>query len=354
MARTEAKGSLTPNDEPVLLGAETDGDRVVRPFSGRLEEAALWTRALGDDEVSLVIRGEPLTAKPMAGRLGPGDHERTLTVDDRQRSYLVHVPPGYDADTPTPLVLVFHGAGMNARLMAQFCELHKKSDQSGFVAVYPNGTGAANLFLAFNTGAQPGAKGRPDDVRFVAALLDDLAHAVNVDSRRVYATGISNGAMMCYRLAAELSDRIAAIAPVAGAATSKEIRAGRPVPIVHFHGSADAFVPPSGPGEKTPRSLSFLSLDDSLEAWARHNGCPNEPIVTELPDVVDDGTRVTRKVFGPGTDGAEVVLYLVAGGGHTWPGQKSPLALVGKSTADISANDLMWEFFQKHPLQKSP
>jgi polyhydroxybutyrate depolymerase len=356
VARSQARGKLVPNDEPMLVGGETDDGRVVRPFSGRMEEAALWTRALSDDEIGVVIRSDQRAPKAAAARLGPGDHERTLTVDGRQRSYIVHVPPGYDAETPTPVVLVFHAAGMNARLMILFCQMHKKSDEAGFVAVYPNGTGAANLFLTFNAGgvATKGPNRRPDDVRFTAALVDDLAQVVNVDAKRLYATGLSNGAIMCYTLAAELSDRIAAIAPVAGAATTKEIHPSRPVPVLHFHGTADTFVPPAGPGEKTPRFLSFLSLDESLRIWTRHNGCPDEPTVTQLPDAADDGTRVTRKVFGPGTNGAEVVLYLIEGGGHTWPGQKSPLALVGKSTADISANDLIWEFFQKHALQKSP
>jgi polyhydroxybutyrate depolymerase len=355
MARSDASGKLVQNDEPILVGAETDGGRVVRPFTGRLEEAALWTRALADDELRTLIRAEPQGAGAAAVRLGPGDHERNLTVDDRERSYIIHVPPGYDADAPTPVVLVFHGAGMNARLMILFCDMHKKSDEAGFIAVYPNGTGAANLFLTFNAGgvAAPGANDRrPDDVRFVAALLDDLPKVVNVDAARVYATGISNGAMMCYRLAAELSDRIAAIAPVAGTMTSEEeIHPGRPVPVMHFHGTADKIVPPDGPGETTPRNLHFKSVDDSVRTWARIDGCPDEPAVTELPDTHDDGTRVTRKVFGPGTDGAEVVLFLIEGGGHTWPGQKSPLALIGKSTADISANDLIWEFFKKYSLK---
>jgi polyhydroxybutyrate depolymerase len=188
-------------------------------------------------------------------------------------------------------------------------------------------------------------------VRFVAELLDDLANHVRVDPRRVYATGLSNGGMMCYRLAAELSERIAAIAPVAASMAIGDPKPGRPVPIMHFHGALDTIVPISGPGDDTPPFVRFRSVDESIRQWVKRNACPDEPAETEMPDVEDDGTRVKRCVYGPGTNGAEVVLFVIEGGGHTWPGQKSPLALMGASTLDISANDLIWEFFKRHALK---
>ena len=284
--------------------------------------------------------------------LDPGDHVRKLTVDDQERSYLVHVPPNYDRNTPTPVVLIFHGAGTNAQIMVVFCGLNKKSDDAGFIAVYPNGSGTGP-FLTFNAGGLQGeaAKGRANDVKFVATLLDDLATVVNVDPKRVYATGISNGGMMSYRLAAELSDRIAAIAPVAGTMAIEDANPTRPVSVMHFHGTADNMVPFAGPSANTPKFLTFKSVNDSILLWAKLNGCPEEPAITDEPDVKDDGTKVQRKVCGPGKDGAEVVLYVIEGGGHTWPGQKSPVGFIGKSTLDISANDLMWEFFKKHPMK---
>jgi polyhydroxybutyrate depolymerase len=352
MARADAAGELLPNDEPILIGAQSDGTRVVRPFTGRLEEAALWTRALTGDEQRIVMRSDPGSRRSVA-RLAPGDYSRTLDVDHLDRTYLLHVPPGYDPETPTPVVLVFHGAGMNAPLMKRFCGMDKKSDEAGFIAVYPNGTARSLLYFTFNAGGVPAerARLRPNDVRFVAALIDELAAVLNVDTKRVYATGISNGGMMCYRLAAELPDRIAAIAPVAASVAGDEFQPTRPVPIMHFHGTADTIVPMDGPSDKTPAFVHFKSVDESIRMWVKVNGCPDEPTVDDLPDVEDDGTRVKRKVYGPGTDGAEVVLFVIEGGGHTWPGQKSPLALIGRSTLDISANDLMWEFFKKHPLK---
>ncbi len=282
------------------------------------------------------------------GPLGPGDHDRSITLGEATRSYLVHVPPKYDAKKPTPVVLVLHGAGMNGKMMASFCGLNKKADEAGFIAVYPNGTGLADLLLTWNAGGVQGRTARPpDDVAFIAKLLDDLATVVTVDPKRVYVTGMSNGGMMCYRLAAELSDRIAAIAPVAGTMALDNYHPKRPVPVMHFHGTADKFVPFGGPDSGTPKFLGFKSVEDTIRICAKANGCPKKPRVVKLPDKAGDGTTVTKKTYGPG--GAEVVLFVIEGGGHTWPGQQPPLGFIGKSTKNISANDLIWEFFQKHP-----
>jgi polyhydroxybutyrate depolymerase len=281
--------------------------------------------------------------------LAPGDHVRSLTIGNLARSYAVHVPPTYDPGRPTPVVLALHAAAMNGASMARFCGLNETADRAGFVVVYPNGTGSTPFFLYWDAG---GVRGRPsDDVGFVAKLLDDLATVVHVDPRRVYATGMSNGAMMCYRLAAELSDRIAAIAPVAGTMAIETFRPRRPVPVLHFHGTKDGLVLFGGPDERIPENLKFLSVDASIRAWAEADGCPETPAVFEVPDLVEDGTRVLRKSYGPGRGGAEVILYIIEGGGHTWPGREPRIPYLGRSTRDIAANDLIWEFFQKHALK---
>ncbi len=285
-----------------------------------------------------------------ADKLTPGDHTRTLQVDAQTRSYLVHVPPNYDPAKPMPVVLIFHGAGMNAVLMQGFSGLNGKADEAGFIAVYPNGTGAGP-FLTFNSGGVEWelVKKQPNDVTFVSQLLDDLATVVNVDPKRIYATGMSNGAMMCYRLAAELSDRIAAIAPVAGTMAVTEAKPKRPVPVLHFHGTEDRLVPYNGPDQRVPKFLTFKSVEDSVATWVKRNGCREDPVVEELPDAADDGMKVTRKTYR-GDNGAEVVLVTVTGGGHTWPGRQPPFGLIGRSTRDISATDMIWEFFTRHRL----
>ncbi len=288
-----------------------------------------------------------------AAPLGPGDSTQTIKHGGLDRSYLVHVPPKYDAKKPTPVVLIFHGAMTDATITARFTGLNEKADKEGFIAVYPNGTGQLAWMLFWNAGNCCGyaEKHKIDDVGFVRALLDDLGKRVNVDAKRVYATGISNGGIMCYRLASELSDRIAAIAPVAGTMGAAKCHPKRPVSVMHFHGTDDQFVPiQGGPGPRTLSAINFYSVDHSIAAWAKADGCPEKPKLTQEPKKADD-MRVERKSYGPGKDGAEVVLFVIHGGGHTWPGRDAPVDLLGKSTKNISANDRMWEFFKRHPMK---
>ena len=291
--------------------------------------------------ISAIVSGDPT--------LQPGDHIRTLKVDGRDRSYLVHIPKKYDGKTPTAVVLALHGAAMNGPMMSVFCGLSKKAEEAGFIAVYPGGTGMG-VFLTWNAGGRTG-EDRADDVAYIRAALDDLGSVVKVDPKRVYATGMSNGGMMCYLLAAELSDRIAAVAPVAGTMVIEKVDPKRPVPLIHFHGTADTFVTFNGPGKGTPRFIHFKSVEDSIKTWVKIDGCKEKPEIVELPDKANDGTTIERKTYGHGKDGAEVVLVVIKGGGHTWPGEKPLVDFIGKSTQNISANDMIWEFFQKHPMK---
>ena len=154
-----------------------------------------------------------LLALLSADPLTPGDCELELTVDGRERSYFVHVPESYRADRPTPVLLVFHGAATNGRLMAEISGMSHKADEAGFVAVYPNGLGVGRAMLVFNVGgiAAGAMKDPADDVQFTRKLLDDLAERINVDPRRIFSTGYSNGGMMSYRLACEHQELFAGI-----------------------------------------------------------------------------------------------------------------------------------------------
>jgi polyhydroxybutyrate depolymerase len=288
-----------------------------------------------------------------ADPLGPGDHTRTLKVGDLDRNYLVHVPAKYDSKVPSPVVLSFHGGGSNAEQMVKFCGLNEKADEAGFIVVYPSGTGRLEKLLTFNGGNCCGyaMNNNVDDVGFVRAILDDLAKVINIDAKRVFATGMSNGGIISYRLASELSDRIAAIAPVGGPMGTETCSPKRPVSVIHFHGTDDEFAPFKGGKGKGVSGTNFFSVEHSIKTWVKANGCPEEPVVTKLPDKADDGMTATKKTYGPGKDDAEVVLIEIEGGGHTWPGQEPRVKFLGKSTKDISANDLMWDFFQTHPMK---
>lgn len=284
--------------------------------------------------------------------VNPGNYTRTLTFAEQQRAYHVHVPPSYDGKKPVPVVLALHGATMNGRLMEWYCGLDQKADEAGFVVVYPNGTGPAPILLAWNAGPLFAAlsKNKVDDVAFLGKVLDDVAEVVNVDSKRVFATGISNGGMMCYRLAAELSDRIAAVAPVAGTMAIEGCAPKRPVPVLHIHGTADNLVPYEGPSKKYPAFVKFQSVEESVAAWVKINGCKDKAETAELPTRLDK-YKVVRKCYNSGKDGAEVILFTVEQGGHSWPGQPSPGAWLGPATRNVIANDVIWEFFCKHPMK---
>ncbi len=281
----------------------------------------------------------------------PGNYSRTLTVSKLKREYLVHVPKGYDPQTPTPVVLALHGVAMNGPLMVVFSGLNSKADEAGFIVVYPSGTGVGP-FLKWNARGLKGdpAEGKADDVEFISKLLDELPGHVNVDQKRVYAAGISNGGMMSYLLAGELSDRIAAIAPVAGKIVCEDSKPQRPVSVIHFHGLKDDIVPFGRSRESTPSAIKTNSVEDSIQTWVKLNGC-NETPKSDTLSKEGDEMRVTRKTYDGGRDGAEVVLVVIEEGGHTWPGQEPPVGFIGKSAKNISANDLMWEFFKKHPMK---
>lgn len=298
-----------------------------------------------------VAQEKPAQEKPPEA-LTPGDYSREIVCEDIERLYSVHVPKSYDKTKPTPLVLAYHGLGLPLMMMPSYCGLDATSEKHGFIVVYPGG-----INTSWNAGGRKGplAQMRADDVRFTNELLDELEKVLNIDKRRVYATGMSNGAMMCYKLANELSGRIAAIAPVSGAMTYSEITSKRPVPVIHFHGTDDGVVPYAEGRDMIGGLISFANAPESVAAWAKFDGCKGKPVVSELPDKEADGTTVSKEDFGAGKEGSEVVFYTIKGGGHTWPGVKPPIEnisekFLGATTYDINANEMIWQFFEKHPM----
>lgn len=289
-------------------------------------------------------------------KCGPGDWGRRMTVGGRERFYQFHAPPRADAARPAPVVLVFHGGSSYPGAVRYQSGMDDVADRHGFIAVYPAGTHRlfSDRLLNWNDGRPPvsgEAEEMPDDVAFTAAVLDDLGKLCNVDEKRVYAAGISNGGFMAYRLVAELSDRIAAIGPVAAPRAAGEYQPAppRPVSIIHFHGMQDTYAPyRGGAPERSSFAAEFRPVEETIATWVRHDKA------TPAQEEPERRGKALRKVRAIGAGNSEVVLWVLEDGGHTWPGGATTKSEkdynIGAVNKDISASELMWEFFSRHPL----
>jgi polyhydroxybutyrate depolymerase len=292
------------------------------------------------------------------------NHRSSFLHDGLKRTFNIHIPSNYDKSAPLPLVIALHGKGGNGESMILLTRkgFNKLADKDGFIVVYPDG-----IELNWNDGRMDeesndrAHRENIDDVGFISALIDSMIKEYNVDPGRIYATGISNGAIMSYRLACELSHKITAIAPVDGNIPnllSSECLPSRPVSVLAINNLEDPLVPFEG-GEiygslRHIKLGKVLSVDESIEFWVNRNMCSITPVVTEEPDRDPrDGTRVTRKQYLNNVDGTEVILYAIDGGGHTWPGglQYLPVRIIGKTCKDFDANEVIWSFFKRHSRQ---
>jgi polyhydroxybutyrate depolymerase len=271
-----------------------------------------------------------------AGHNPADSHQYTLVIGPSSRTFLVHCPKSLSAVNP-PLVIALHGGGTNGKTMERFSGLSEASERYGF--------------LTWNAGSCCGYAQRHgiDDVAFIRRLIQYMIGQYHIDPSRVYVTGISNGAMMAYRLAAEIPNHIEAIAPVAGTLTIDPGTIHAAMPIIHFHGTDDQFVPyAGGRGSRGITRNSYMPVEETIKVWARINQATAIPGEKELPTLHNDGTRVTRYTYRTRKDAQNIVLYKIIGAGHTWPGQPHARLLLGRTTTEISANDLMWEFFRAH------
>ena len=275
-----------------------------------------------------------------------------VPVGTRHRTATVCVPAGPPPASGWPMVLAFHGGQSHPEMMRRFSGLDGLSAAGRAVVVFPEGTGSREGLFTWNGGNCCGEARADDsdDVGFVAALIDALVARLPIDLRRVHATGMANGAMMAYRVAAELSERIASIAPVAGPLALASIAPSRPVPVLHFHGSRDQFTPlDGGIGRRSITRVSHRPVLEGLLEWVRANGCTPDYVREPIP-CSDEGITIERFTWGAGAAGSEVVFYRLEGGGHTWPGRVPDSFFLGSSALSLDANAIIWEFFQRHPL----
>lgn len=272
----------------------------------------------------------------------------SIRVDGRDRTYIVYTPDSYDAATPMPLVLVMHGGGGHAQNAQEMSEMNAVADQEGFIVVYPNGTGRFEYrLLTWN--AADNCCGyahdeQVDDAEFLRELIGQLQEDYTIDPNRIYATGMSNGGMMSYKLACELSEMVAAVAPVAGAFNIADCQPTHPVSVIIFHGTDDQHVLyEGGPSQESidgPRTDQPVSA--GVDFWTAHNGCTTEPISTEVGSIITD-------TYTDCSTGAEVTLVTIEGGGHAWPGGNRGSRLGDEPTQEINASEVMWQFFESHP-----
>jgi polyhydroxybutyrate depolymerase len=288
--------------------------------------------------------GLTLLGTPLAGQAAGLEQRRTLELGGARRTYLLYVPSSHQPARGLPLVLVFHAAGGSGSAMARHTGLSRVAERERFAVAYPDGMGRR-----WNDGR--GIGGGRDDVAFIRTLIDTLTRELGIDARRIYATGISNGAVFAHRLACDLPGVLAAIAPVAGAvptALADRCGSAAPVSVVSFQGTADRFMPYKGSGGNL-RAGAILGAEPSAAFWAQIDGCNGRPTPEPPVDTVTDGTRARRTAWSGCGEGRAVVLYTIEGGGHTWPGGPAAARRVGRASREIDATETIWTFFQRYP-----
>ena len=297
-----------------------------------------------------------LVAASIAAAVERTSPPRTLEVGGLTRTYFLHVPPGLGPD-PAPLVLVFHGGGGNGPGTERLTRFSALADRERFLVVYPEGVARNWNDGREFTGSQAHRE-HVDDVGFVAALLEAIARTHPVDPRRVYATGISNGAIFSHYLAAHLSGQVAAIAPVVGGIADPPdawFRPQWPVSVLMLQGTTDPLVPYHGGPIAFGRGR-IIDTEEAARRWATADGAAREPVIEALPAGDAERCGGSRARYTGGRDGSEVVLVRLEGGGHTWPAgaQYLPRVLIGRVCRDFDATAVIWDFFKAHPRRSEP
>jgi polyhydroxybutyrate depolymerase len=300
----------------------------------------------------------PLLWLNSPGKHLAGDYGRWLRFDNRRRFYELHIPPQYRRGKKLPVLMVLHGGGGNPSIARFGSRMNEVSDKHGFIVLYPAGTGSDEIdrHLFWNSGPKRKDEELRDvnDVAFIAFVLDDLEKYFDVDKKRIYSTGLSNGAQMSFRLAAELSNRIAAAAPVSGDRTIGMFFSAppRPVPVIYFHGTKDTYL--GFEGGDTPSGSAFVnvvrpSVTETMVGWVKQAG--GNPTHFENKRI----GKALRYHYPPkDKKGVEVDYWVIEEGGHTWPGGRATkvetILGVGAINTDISASEVMWEFLKRQSL----
>lgn len=265
----------------------------------------------------------------------------TMTHNGINREFILYVPANYTGNEPVPLLFNFHGYTSNATQQMWYGDFRPIADTAGFLIVHPEGTVDNSGNTHFNVGW---GGSTVDDVDFTRAMIDSLSTTYNIDQTRVYSTGMSNGGFMSFKLACELSDKIAAIGSVTGTMTlgsPSNCNATHPVPVMQIHGTADGTVDYNG-------TIFSESVASTVDFWANFNNCTATPVVENVPDINQgDGTTVEKFTYENGDNCSEVIHYKITNGSHTWAG--SPFATAG-TNYDIDASIEIWNFVSQYTI----
>ncbi len=271
----------------------------------------------------------------------------SFVFEGKLRDYIVFLPQDYNDTAKLPVVFNLHGITLSAQQQMDYSRMNEVADTAGFIVVYPNAIDAAwNCGISYVTH-------NTNDVGFFSALIDTLGSHYSIDKEKVYSCGFSLGGFMSHRLACQLSNRIAAIADVAGVMAQSFLNSTstlHAMPVLKIHGTADQIVPYNG-------AYDWGSVQQTLNHWTSFNHC-NPPDTISMPNLDTlDGCTVQKIRYHFLSDSGDVVFYKVLSGGHSWPGgDKQHLVLswgtIGTTNADINASELIWNYFKNYRLPK--
>ena len=316
------------------------------------EEQTLRERIRAKVKGRLIQRMESKPApETTTARSTPGTYTLSLVHEGIERFYILHIPKNYNAEKPAPLLVAMHGGGgdMNYQADDSKYKLITKSEEMGFVALFPNGTSKfkSGKFATWNAGkcCGYGRDQKIDDVGFIRSMIQTTKSQLSIDEKKVFATGMSNGGMMSYRLACEMSDVFTAVAPVAGTDNTIDCKPVRPISLLHIHAQNDDHVLfnggiGKGANEDKAAITDFNSVPASITKWVQLNSCKSTPqrVLQKTGAYCDEYTGCKKNV--------SVKLCVTEMGGHSWPGGNKPRG--EKPSQAISANDVMWDFFQSN------
>ncbi len=287
---------------------------------------------------------------------------QSLTVQEAipqqtPRSFVLYVPTSYTPDEPLPLVVSLHGRTASAVSQIYSSDMNTVAEREGFIALYPN---AINTEWGYGRGVPAYGSRMQNDEQFLMNLLDDIGQDVAIDRQRVYVTGLSNGGFMTQRLACTMQNHFAAFASVAATAPygiEQFCEGAGAVPVLMMNGRDDRIVPWEGITRQTSagRSVYFAApVEQTVRFWQSHNSCGDDYLFETLPQV-DEATTTNVYRARNCPDDAPVILYEIEGGGHVWPGIRPVESeLLGTSTDDFNASEVIWEFFQGFELAEAP